>query len=223
MTRRDRIHEAFRKRGRRVRRERSNLAIVTAVHGREELTRRWLDYYDGWEPIVIAHTEPFEGNAILVKVPNVTSDKFNAAIAHCEHLDVDGVLVLGSDDWVSTELMAKLIEAFEEGNDFVGCSGLYTYELSSGRARYVPTECTGAGRVLSRALLERMDWTPYQPGLMSGIDMTMIDRMRPINPLGKLVEVDEECCLLDVKTENIHGFEKWGHDVDAAFVERFGL
>ena len=186
-----RRHGEKRKRGQRV-------ALVTAIHGRPELTKKFMRYYSGgpelrpsklypeWRcdpppvwvygPMIAVGDGESNGFWEVFEAENVVSGRFNRAVAIAlEDETVDGVMIVGSDDFMSRALIEAMLKKFVEGYDFVGCDGVYFYDALSERCRFVPVlGALGAGRLLSRELLERLDGMPYKPGLMKRIDMSMV-------------------------------------------------
>lgn len=238
------------------------IALVTAFHGRPKLTRKFMEYYGGstgwydrsdaqgnWTlgPLIGVGDLGVEGvngghpRAMwqFFEHENITSDRFNRGCEIAlEDRTVDGVLIVGSDDFMSPALLDAMVREFCRGYDFVGLDGVYWYELESGLCRYTPMVgvdghpgCLGAGRLLSRELLEQLGGRPYRPGLTSKIDTSMCDRMRGLDEWasGTVVHVDDVKCIVDVKSAegNIWPFTKWattyGRWCDPWFVGQFGL
>ena len=112
------------------------------------------------------------------------SDKWQFAVSQTRELDPDGVLICGSDDMVIgswTECacdylsrdydligMRNWIIAYREGNEVVLAS------LSYQRRK----DPIGAGRVISRRLLEKCDWEIYPGGKDAVLDKASYKMMK---------------------------------------------
>ena len=231
------------------------LAIVTAWHGRPDLTRRVAEYYTDWcesdtHRRLIAVATVDEHSAINFDhirlrrhhaAHNVVSDKFNLA-CNCANLyNADAVMIVGSDDLVSPKYIEEAIRLLEEGVDYIHGNGLYFYDETYRRSVYVPTSAPpGCGRVLSKRLLDMLDWQPYAPGLMKCIEASMAERLKA----PWFVEAEIDCSpkddhaegryLVDIKThdaegnsENVWPWERFAHGpaarpVDNSYFEAFG-
>lgn len=97
-------------------------------------------------------------------------DKFNAGTRAARRLKgVDRVMVLGSDDVISTSALRLLLDASTRA-DVVGPRDFYFYDAASARLKYWPGYASthersgrpiGAGRIMTRAVLDRFAWAPW--------------------------------------------------------------
>lgn len=106
--------------------------------------------------------------------------KWNAALSLLRDQDVDGVVILGSDDLLNDRFFHVLKESLEEGYLLAGLDTFFVLESRSGRLMewlgYLPPregESIGAGRFLHRELLERLNWHLWEDGLNAGLDASM--------------------------------------------------
>ena len=226
-----------------VPRTRAKLAICTAFHGREALTRRVAKYYednhDG--PLVAVSTGlPLDGWGrwqVVEGKANIVSDKLTHAFRLCKDLDCDAVCVIGSDDYLSPNYLDEVRQRILDGYDYVCANSLYMYHEPTGRAQYVPLSTpAGCGRALSRELLVRLKWTPYTLGKMRGVDGTMTDKIEVDRAPGYTIDTSPGSgfYVVDVKSETKGRSENiWPYDhfkkritnvveVDAGFMEMFG-
>lgn len=114
------------------------------------------------------------------------SHKWNAGVQAVRNYDVDGLVIVGSDDLLSSNTFGIYAEKLSEGLDFFGISDLYFYNALSGVLGYwggyaltQPQrvgEPIGCGRCLSRRLLDRVDWNlwPAEPGYEKGLDLVAL-------------------------------------------------
>lgn len=106
--------------------------------------------------------------------------KWNAALSLLRDQDVDGVVILGSDDLLNDRFFHVLKESLDEGYLLAGLDTFFVLESRSGRLMewlgYLPPregESIGAGRFLHRELLERLNWHLWEDGLNAGLDASM--------------------------------------------------
>ncbi len=153
-----------------------------------------------------------------VEAPNrPLSAKGNAAVLALEG-KVDAVLNVGSDDLVSPGFIAEAVRLVESGTDMVHPLGLTFFDVETGRAMAVDGPRIGAGRVLSRALLDRLGWRPWpERGELPDSDMdallkTLRGRPPVITRLSGLDLGDAKrpgLVVLDVKgDDNIASYEQ---------------
>jgi len=149
------------------------LGIATALWGRPHLTGRFLQYYaglevDGVELACVASVSPGDSEAPesapgwhLVEAPNSPlAAKFVRAIRSLRG-QVDAVMVLGSDNFVSAAYIEEACQMVRQGAGWVQPSALYVYEADTGECAYVVADKVGPGRVLSSRALDCCAWAPY--------------------------------------------------------------
>ena len=139
-----------------------NLSICTAIWKRPELTRFVLDYYVQMDHDLIVAFSDYKDwwpeGALAVYADNEPlGAKWNAAVRTSQMFGADAVMIVGSDDLVSPDYIKHALRLIERGADVVQPAGCWFVELSSGEAFFHPIR-TGAGRVVSRRLLELLDW-----------------------------------------------------------------
>lgn len=106
--------------------------------------------------------------------------KWNAALSLLRDQDVDGVVILGSDDLLNERFFHVLKTLVDEGCQLAGLDTFFVLEGRNGRLMewlgYLPPregESIGAGRFLHRELLERLNWHLWEDGLNAGLDASM--------------------------------------------------
>lgn len=211
------------------------LAIITALHGRYRLTRLFLDY---WRTLDVPGVELLLSCAITtdeykmremvtreypewspVYAPNMPlTTKFAANMQNVEAWKPDAMMIIGSDDFVTPSYIQRSIDAMQCA-DLVGTHTVYYMEYGTDQIirQHVTGDPIGAGRVLSRRLLEHLEWMPWDTATPS-LDMSMMHQMK-LN--GILPEIIEEDAMLDVKSKDQHGQDtnqttyrtvrKWNH------------
>lgn len=210
------------------------LAIITALHKRYGLTRLFLDYYQrlgvpGVElglfcavtrgecrmrELVSEHAQWNAAHAVNMPL----TLKFAANVANVRNWQPDAMMILGSDDFVDPAYILASLEHMQ-GADFVGTNTVHYMELGTDQIirQTVPGPPIGAGRVLSRRLLDYFDWHPWDDDC-SALDRSMMNRMQIE---GILPETHESGALLDVKSRDQYGQDtnqttyrtvrKWDH------------
>lgn len=176
------------------------------------------------------------------------SDKWEYGINRCRDYDPDAVIIVGSDDLISRSLIEFYDKQLKEGLVFGGILDAYILDLESEQMIYWPGynikvdvvnninrlgETAGVGRCLSRALLEKLDfsiWSRlnkdrgldgamtqklYQYGLelldyKHSILTQVGDRVLKIGHCGfKLADIN--AFAVDIKfSENITTFKRYG-------------
>lgn len=165
------------------------LAIVTAIWKRHRLTRKVLAYYRDLARklpvetvLIVAGSEGLQSRAMAteygaeyVEVPNSPlGAKWNAAAQRAGALGADAVLVTGSDDLVSEELIRFYLTTPREVQGVLDC---YVHDLLNGRSIHWrgytgrrAGETVGAGRYLPADALDDLNWRPWQDYLEHGLD-----------------------------------------------------
>lgn len=105
------------------------------------------------------------------------SDKWNAGMESLAGR-VDAVMVIGSDDFVSAAYVRRAVEAVLDGASLVRSEDVVFYDAATGRAARARMPRMGAGRVLSRSLLDLLDWRPWPDGLSLRLDGGMDRRIK---------------------------------------------
>lgn len=196
------------------------LAILTAVHGRRKLTEEFLKYYQYMDVEVLcaSYTDKEDGWLLedykAVRVPaknNPLSNKWQSGLTALSVMDVDAVMILGSDDFVNPGYIDSCKYLLQGGAEYVSLPGCYFFDTQTKRMIWGAAERLGLGRCISRGLLERLDWTLWPGGLNQGLDGAMWER---VSNLGNVrhVRLDEarkhRFIGMDVKTgENMWSFD----------------
>jgi len=115
-----------------------------------------------------------------LEVPNEPlGAKVQAGIEYCRRFNPDGLLLCGSDDWLSSNWI-EVLSPYLEDYDLVGCNTLYIMHCSKrhpfqiGRCSYEGTkrerEPMGPGRFLSRRILDKINWKVYPSHIRNNLD-----------------------------------------------------
>jgi len=202
-----------------------NIGIMTGAWKRKQLTK----YYNMHNKFLM---DSFENHANVVSVlvdsngynressveygsqyydfPNQPlSNKFNYAMSKFKHLGMDAVMIMGTDNFIDYNMFAEYIKTVRNGYDLIGALDSYIYDSLTGSmfhfigyTNYRFGETLGAGRVLSKKVLQMLDYRPWNNGLSRGLDRSMWDKIKPLNIIEYKIQTKKNnFLLLGVKTD----------------------
>lgn len=113
-----------------------NIAAVIAIHGRETITLKTVHRLKQQtypiEHVILVGDTPQEQSiaeitdSIFVKHPNtILGAKWQFGIDYAKTLNVDAVLIIGSDDWLTDNWVATMMGHIENGYNLVGKNSIY--------------------------------------------------------------------------------------------------
>ena len=137
------------------------------------------------------------------------SNKFNYAISKFKNLDVDAVLIMGTDNFIDYSMFAEYIKTIRNGYDLVGALDSYIYDSLTDSTVYFGGynnhrigETLGAGRVLSKKVLTKLNYSPWKDGLSRNLDGSMWEKLKPLNIIEYKIQTKKnDFLLLGVKTD----------------------
>jgi hypothetical protein len=205
-----------------------DIAVLTTVWQRHALERLILAYYatlrvpghrlrlvvvgsEGLASIAIAPCD-----ALYVESPNQPlGAKWNVGLLACQLLDVDAVMVTGSDDIINARAIEVLMEGLR-GVDWVQPDGAWMWDMETDRHAWMRFD-PGAGRIYSRKLLERIGWRLWDEEATVKLDGSALDTL--IKARARRREVEslhrQGGVILDIKT----GTNLWSYDMMAGLLE----
>lgn len=156
-----------------------NIAVVIPIHKREELARRVIGYYEsldvrGLRLFVVPVLSDLECNlwnelnppkAFSLNEP--LAAKFNKGIDACRMLDIDGVMIVGSDDLIAPwvfEGVAKKRPFYQE------VRGVHFFNSKTGQLVFDHQFKCGAGKYFSKDFLDKSNWNPYDEWKDKNVD-----------------------------------------------------
>ena len=162
------------------------LALVLAVYRRHDLESIVIERFKdqsqrfGFE-IIIAGSEGAVSQKLAegchyIETPNYpVSNKHNALIKKAKELDVDGVVLMGSDDLVCDNYWKWIMKFTPNEERIIGLKDLYFYSTTTKKLYYWSgyqsgKQTAGAGRFFSRYILEHQDWKLWDDGHNKGLD-----------------------------------------------------
>lgn len=135
--------------------------------------------------------------------------KKNFGLRQLANYDFDFIMEIGSDDLVTNNLLDQYLPYFKE-YDFFGISDAAYIESENGECRRLIADKStyGAGRVISKALLEKMNYTIWSDQLNRGLDNnSVLNIKQKTNADYVKVKPMDEPGIIDVKSnENIWKF-----------------
>ena len=153
------------------------------------------------------------------------TNKFNRAFKYMQSLDVDSVMILGSDDIISTELMKNTLTEVDKGIDLIGVNTLYFYcGQGTNKGKMVKLErpymspFLGVAKTVSKKVLDQCDWTLWNTEKNWGMDAIAS------KTIAKYAETraQVEGMVVDVKTTiNLNSFRVFGERKPVVPAEEF--
>ncbi len=144
--------------------------------------------------------------------------KWNAGFKACQKYDPDGVLFAGSSDWISENYLPDAIPYLDK-YAMIGKLGCHFADVASSGIRVVrwdgygegqrAKEPIGIGRLLSKSILDKIGWKPFEDHLNSSLDWSMYCKV--VNNDGRIgLFESDEYRFLSISTDkwpNKHIFE----------------
>lgn len=206
------------------------MIILTAVHKRPEVFEIFLKNipvrfplvvlgekndpcYPVWEQWIESRSI---GSSIFIECKNVPlGAKWNAGLKVIKNLEHDYVFIAGSDD-----IFSKSFYSYYDTLDahFVGCLDFYFYDYGKRRIKYCHGfqrdrrgETHGAGRMLHKNLLEKVNYQLWDDNLNKALDASMTSRLSELEFTSHVFRMSEKGIYgLDIKTEiNIHSIREY--------------
>lgn len=177
------------------------IVAVMPVSGREELfpiTIKRLYQQEGVEMDVVAVCDTLREFAIAInsgslgmvvpRIPEMTLGlKWQRGIDAARDLDPDAIMIVGSGNWF-TNGWAKTLFPYLDDYDMVGSEAMYVYQIRQNDQIMIhwngyhnnarKGDMLGAGRLLSRKILDKVDWQIYNTSLNRGLDWSMSKILR---------------------------------------------
>ena len=154
-----------------------------------------------------------------IEVPNQPlAIKANAPLSIVRDNGSDYVLCMGSDDILHPDLFTMYCNIMRKGVDFMGVLDFYFYDTTTGKASYwggyndrrKGLTC-GAGRVLSKRILDLWKWKIWEVKHSHILDNSMDDKLKDVEHKHCTFKMrDYDLFAVDVKsTTNMTPFELW--------------
>jgi len=197
----------------------NNPIIITAMHGRPEITEAFCMaskriLKETGVPTIAVVTRNDINNIKLCNKFGVEwiesrnqplGAKWNVPLYSLNGLDFSHIIILGSDDIASTSFIEYQMR---QDADLSGMEDLWFWGLERSRAGYKTfghwisnlNKILGVGRMVSRRMIEQLDWKLWDDDLVRGLDRSLLDRVRPIaEKIHKFSLKEEGLFVMDIK------------------------
>jgi glycosyltransferase involved in cell wall biosynthesis len=133
-----------------------------------------------------------------VEAPNQPlSNKWNEGIKYAKDLEWDYIMILGSDDIIND--LQFYYDCISEGYNFVGALDCWTYNIYTDKIYYFAGytnhrrgESVGAGRLISRGIIEQMNYELWNTGLKSSLDYSFEQKLNSISGIKKKTYIGKD-------------------------------
>jgi len=146
-----------------------------------------------------------------IESPNLpVSNKHNAGLAKFKELDLDGMILLGSDNFVNENVIKYFFTLSPNEKNVVGFKDIYFYSTENKELFYWQgyTNCQqtiGAGRYFSKYILEKSNYELWSKGLNRSLDTNCTNNLKALKINENMIELSSiDGFIVDIKhTENI--------------------
>lgn len=132
--------------------------------------------------------------------------KKNEGLRYAEKFEFDYLMEIGSDDLITNELLTSYKKHL--GVDFFGIrDAAYIHSLDGACRRLISKSTYGAGRMIKRSVLEKMNWALWDDNKLKGLDNNSVFRMAREGVFYRQVPPMDRPGVIDIKSdENIWKF-----------------
>lgn len=162
------------------------ITVVMAIHRRKEITietikrlKQQSKYINGIVLVGDSNVEKdiaVETQCIYLQTKNQPlGRKWQLGVTKARTIKNHGIMICGSDGWISSNWLQKLTPYLRE-YDLIGKNRAYIYNIDTqellyrgyrkDRAQYP----IGSGRIISRRILDKMNWSIFPVNKKSGMD-----------------------------------------------------
>lgn len=148
--------------------------------------------------------------------------KWNQAAILASQTDADYYLLMGSDDIINQSFLDWYIKLAQKGYEYIYVTDGYFYDTVSAKSLYWSgykksvyrselRRALGCGKMLSKRLMIKASWRPWETHVDRGLDNSFNNKMR----LSTKYSIGVRCegsdrCILDIKSStNMTPFAKW--------------
>lgn len=213
------------------------IAIVTTMWQRPDIFKIFGTHYKALKQkfpqleVVVAGSESYASRELAQSFGFLYEEcankplgrKQNKSVLRAKTINPDYIICIGSDDLISEKLLKYYIDRFEEGFDFIAPLDCYFIDKPTGKSLYwggyrganKGMTC-GAGRALSKELLNKLAWQPWYDEVYSDVLDTGMDiKMQKITHSRHCFFLKSiKAHLIDIKSEtNMTPFAKWDNTI----------
>lgn len=200
------------------------IGIIAPNYGRKNIFNLWCASIQRlriemgcYMPAVVVSEEEDKGMCQRYAIHHITqknnpvSAKFNTAVYALQG-EVDAVMIMGSDDVISTRTFNRIACEIDRGYDLVGVDTVYFFATDGvNKGKMVKlvahNRILGVAKAISASVLDRVDWKPWNVEKNWGLDAVAQNAIKPYVQTSKVVE-DAEVFDLKSKT-NINKATFW--------------
>lgn len=135
------------------------------------------------------------------------SNKWQAGIYYARKYDPDAIMICGSDAWLTTNWCEVAHKYILDGFDMVGKRDFYTSYVVPGqklaiigRTYKTRKDPVGSGRLISKNILDKLDWSLYPTGLNSCMDGASYKRLKAQNFKLKVITDYDDMVVMSIKS-----------------------
>jgi len=104
------------------------------------------------------------GHIVYPNTPS--SEKWNVGCEYLRQIGVDYVVVMGSDDIMSTQCLRNIMSEMDNDVDVIGVKGLYVYDTDGdyrGTLKHITSKkLLGVGKTINKRVLDAVNWRPWE-------------------------------------------------------------
>ena len=151
------------------------------------------------------------------------SNKWNTALRAAKDTDFDYILILGSDDLINAKTLKSYSDTIKEGYNYLGITDMYVLNSENKELIYHKGyilnrkgESLGAGRLIHKSLIERVQYSLWRVGINKTLDGSMSAILNEVAEIKEktLSCSDDNVFLLDIKSStNIWSFQTYKEKV----------
>lgn len=195
----------------------SKVIAVIPVHGRIDLARETVSRLNRQEHklykiVLIGDGEQerqiaIDNNCDFIDHSNVPlSFKWQAGVDCARMFKPDAILILGSDNWISDNWISEGLKHIND-YDVIGKNEIYFINIAGKMhgfkwSGYLSedrrNEPIGAGRIISKNILNKISWQLWDRGINRLLDKTSFKKLKEAGARVKLME-DKNIFVMDIK------------------------
>jgi hypothetical protein len=187
------------------------ILILTTAYGRPKVFVSFLKYYlrikkayPQIECLVVNSEGVLENMCNVAGVHYLSwknrplGGKWNAGLRYAKNLEWDYLLIMGSDDITNTEIFDTYERWAIADYDLIGFKDAYFYDMPTKNLRYWSGyenqrkgEPTGAGRLIKRSVIEKLNYELWDGTKEKYLDSSMTKKLRPLKLKYKVLSLRE--------------------------------
>jgi len=102
----------------------------------------------------------------IVHPNNPSSEKWNVGCDYLRQLAVEYVVIIGSDDIMSTQCLRNIMSEMENDVDVIGVKGIFVYDTDGmyrGKLKNITSKhLLGVGKTINKRVLDAVNWRPWE-------------------------------------------------------------